>query len=652
MTRRSPHSDPLRWAGPLLVFLLALALFGALFLHFPVLYDTDSYYHLAIARVYASQGVVDTLPWARLSLLHEFGDKEVLFHLLLAPFAGSEGSGRPGSTAGGRWALALLNALVAAVLAALGMAAAGRWGLLVPLLVYGGSIDFLGRAIRLRPELLSLVLLLAAAWCASRRRFRLLGLVAALYALSYTAFHAFLGLAIGWFLVRLWARRRWEWGLVLYPVLGLGLGLVVHPHFPQNLVVWKVQSVDYFQHKEALNVGLEIGPHSAPDLVWLNLAWLLGLLALWRSGRSAGRPSGAVRDQPAADVFAVAAAAFGVLYLLMLRFSVYFIPFATLALLFELRRRGRLPGRSTALPWRGRMPLVLALAAALALGVPRAALLLDGLASARGPVEREDDWQAFGRRLPPGARVAAEWGSTHLYMFWAPQATFLNVLDPVFMNVRYPEAYRALRAIFEDREPDVPRALRQELASDYLALSLYHQPQSLLRRLAGDPRLRLRYRGYTLLYETVPGANAGFVVDWRVVPQGTRVPPAAAEIADLEAVPRPADPALQAVEGYVDAGHLAAGPADCVALVHVEETAEAATRLYQLAPYGPTRLWLDDELVIASGETPRAYLESATAVPLRLTPGSHRITVLTCPGRDGSGRSGFYLRHRPSGIDP
>ena len=83
--------------------------------------------------------------------------------------------------------------------------------------------------------------------------------------------------------------------------------------------------------------------------------------------------------------------------------------------------------------------------------------------------------------------------------------------------------------------------------------------------------------------------------------------------------------------------------------MHLEEVAEAATRLYELAPYGPTKLWLDDDLVLATGDTPRAYLGSGTIVPLRLEPGSHRITVLTCPGRDGSGRSGFYLRQTGPG---
>lgn len=639
-----------------MVFFLALILFGVLFQSLPVLYDTDSYYHLAIGRAYARHGVIDELPWARLSLLHELGDKELLFHLLLVPFTDSEGF----FTDGGRWALALLNALVAAALAGLGTAAIGRWGLLATLLVYGGSLDFLGRAIRLRPELLSLLLLLAAVVCAARGRYRLLGAVAALYALSYTAFHAFLGLTAAWFLHRWWIRRRASWALLLYPILGVGLGLVLHPHFPNNLVVWKVQSIDFFQSKTALNVGPEIGPHNAPNLVWLNLAWIVGLGALWACGKERSAEGAGSRDDTArndsdqnqrwADLLWIATAVFGLLYFLMLRFSIYFVPFATLAVFFELRRRGRLPGRWMALPGRGRLPVALAVVAALALGVPRAAGLLQGLAGGRGAIPREVEWRAFGESLPAGARVAAEWGSTNLYMFFAPQAAFLNVLDPVFMQVRYPDAYRALRGVFEDREPDVPGTLRAELASDYLALSRFHQPQELFARLSADPRLRLAYQGYTMLYEIVPGtddgADHGFVLDWRVVPKGSRLPPAEAEIVDLAPWPRAAEDELRAVEGYIDATRFAANPADCVAFVHRRSVAEPSVGVYEIASWGPTRLWVDDDLALSVGGTPRAILGAGVTFPLDLAPGDHRITVLTCPGRDGEERSGFYLLRR------
>ena len=636
------------WLGPAAFFVVTCLAFGMLFQSLPVLYDTDSYYHLAIGRAYDRHGIIDTLPWARFSLLNEFGDKEYLFHQLLAPFADTENP-----TAGGRWALALLNACVATLLALLGRAAIGPWGWLAPLLVYGGSLDFLGRMIRLRPEILSLLLMLVAMACVAKGRPRWLALVAALYTLGYTAFHAFLGLAGAWFLHRWWFRRRWDWALMLYPLLGVGLGLVLHPHFPQNLVVWKVQSFDFFQQKAQLDVGLEIGAHQAPDLLLLNLGWILALLALWRSAspapvrRQGSESRGTVESL--ADVTLVAAVLFGLLYLLMLRFSTYFLPFATLAVLAEMGRRRQAPGAWVRLPLRGRIPLVLALVAAGALGLPRAAHLLEGLASARGPISREADWQAFGSSLPPGAKVAADWGNTHLYMFYAPQAAFLNVLDPVFMQVRYPAAYKTLRSVLEGREPDIPVALVTELDSSFLALSRFHPHPELIRRLATDPRLRLRYQGYTLLYEIIPGANEAFVLDWHRIPQDAALPPTTDTAMAFPSLPRAEHPAVRSVEGFVSTRREDASGDDaepCEAFVHLLNVTEPDERIYELATLGPTKLWIDDRLVAGIEGSHRARLGQGVTFPISLTPGTHRFTVLTCTGQDDDSRRGFYLLER------
>ncbi|MEM6797678.1 MAG: hypothetical protein AAF725_27165, partial [Acidobacteriota bacterium] len=423
-----------------MIALVALSLFGALFAGLPVLYDTDSYFHLAIARVYATVGVVDELPWARYSLLREgFGDKEFLFHALTAPFA-AVWSG-PESTAG-RWALAFWNALIVGGLAAFGRLAAGRWGLALPLLVYLGSLDFLGRSIRLRPELFALVLVLAATWCVGRGRFRTLGLVTFVFALSYTAIHALLGLCGLWFLHGGLVRQSWRWPLVAYPTLGALLGLWVHPHFPHNLVVWKVQSLDFFVHKSSLDVGTEIGSHQPGELLGLNLAVLIALGAVWASRRARSEEPPA-DSSSMADAVGVAALVWCGLYALMLRFSTYAVPFLALAVLFELRRRNLEPSAWIRLPGTARrLPLALALAAALLLGGWRSASLLTGLAGARGEeLGREQDWARFGRSLPAGARVAAEWGAAHLYLWFAPQALYLNVLDPVFMAVHSPEEH-------------------------------------------------------------------------------------------------------------------------------------------------------------------------------------------------------------------
>jgi hypothetical protein len=176
------------WRLALGVLLGTFPLLLLVFSRFPLLYDTDAFYHLAIARAMAEHGFLHDLPWLRISALGPgFGDKELLFHVLLVPFAGWL---EP--LAAGHVALALFDAAVLATVAWIACRAVGLWGLLAPAWLAFGSLETSWRLVRLRPELLSLVLLLAALVAAGTRRYRLLGAIAAAYALAYTGFHALL----------------------------------------------------------------------------------------------------------------------------------------------------------------------------------------------------------------------------------------------------------------------------------------------------------------------------------------------------------------------------------------------------------------------------------------------------------------------------
>ena len=642
--RREP---PLRTRGRRLAPLAAAAAaFAAvLLLHAGghLLYDADAEYHLAIGRAYAERGLVDELPWARFSLMREgFGDKELLFHLLLAPFAAL-----PDPLAGGRLALALLWAALAAAVAGLATRAVGWWGALVPLWLVWASTEHAWRLVRLRPELLSLLLLLAALWAIARRRDLLLGLIALLYALSYTAFHAFLGVVVLASLACSWPRRRLEWRGPLWALLGVGLGLVVHPHFPHNLEVWVAQSVDFFRLKGRLDVGTEIRPNFTDVALMVNLGWLLGLAALWRSAVPGDPPT--EEEARAADAFGAAAAAFGLLYLLMSRFSLYAVPFATLWLLFELRRRGLVPGRWVRLPRRGRVPLAAALALALLVSLPEAVRQLRTFRerTAPGPGDaRLADRAALARALPAGARVAAPWRSTPIYMLAAPQALYLNVLDPVFMALPHPRAYELQRRVFDGTEPDVPLAAVAGLASEIVAFPRTEEHATLLARLAADPRARPLHQGLAVAFR-VDGAAAGFALDWRVVPAGAAMPPpAGAPIDAWPAWPRPplGSPA-RGVEGYVDARRETGGTAaGCVGFARIEETTAPVELDVELAPYGPMSVWLDGRPVASTGGAPRAVL-GGFRLPLALASGRHLIAVLTCPAGSPA-HVGFYWLER------
>lgn len=638
----------------------ALAFAGSLWLHAgSTLYDTDSYYHLAVARAYVQEGELDRAPGLRFSVLSDgFGDKEWLFHRLLALVASRGGTlaeiGPDDALVAGRLALSLLAGLAAALTAGLAVRPLGAWAVAVPFGLFYASTEFAWRTVRLRPELLALSLFLAAFWALGSRRPRLLGLVAFLFTLSYTAFHALLALVGLACLLIGWRERRWPWTALAYAGLGAGLGLVLHPHFPHNVEVWAVQNLQFFRLKDALDVGTEIRPNFTDVTLLVNLGWWLGLLALGRA--VVPRPAARGGDRRLADVLGVAAAVFGVLYLLMSRFSTYFVPVFTLWVLWELRSRGLRVGAWVRLPGRGRVPLAVALALCLLVSLPEARRQLATYRARTSPGPqhvRLADREAFSRALPADARVAADWGSTSTYLLWAPQGRYLNALDPVFMAVPYPERAAALSRILEGTEPDVPLTVVTALESEYLAFSPLKQGEAFKARMPADPRLEPLYRGYNSLYRVRP-APGPFVLDWRAVPAGTPLPvPPGRPLEGWLPYPRLEEPGTRRIEGWVDGDRILGGEGDCLALTRDEpgepdpESEEAGAR-WELAPHGPTALWVDGDLVVRVNGEMGSVLGRGVVVEARPGLGLRRMTVLTCRGgADGHrGRVGFYLLRR------
>jgi hypothetical protein len=616
-----------------LVFLGSALALHVLCARFPVLPDVDSYYHLAVARAYAEHGLSWRPGWARFSILGDgFGDKELLFHVLLMPLARLADP-----TRGGVIALALLGALIAAVLAHQATAAIGRWGLAVPLLVFGGAADFMLRTIRLRPELLSLLLILVAIPLASRRRPVLLGVVACLYALGYTAFQALLGLCLLFFVWTLWVERRPEWRVLVYPAIGVALGLLLHPQFPANVRVWLVQNVRFFARNETVDLGPEILPRTTRDTLLLNLGWWAGLLVLWRS-RTGTAPPG--EDHRLRDFTLLAAAAFGLLYVLAYRFIIYAVPLATLAIVRSMQAAGEAPGPFVRLPARGRIPFALAFPLCLLSGVPLVRLGLGRMEASMSRVWRPEmraDWEAFARAVPDGAKVAAPWAATEAFVFWAPHAAYLNVLDPLFMAARDAAAYRLYLDLFEGREADIPLMATARFDSEFWADD--GQYPFAKARLGADPRVAHLHDGITYLYRFLAGRNADFLLDWKVLPDGAPMPPPPDLVTDpaVPLYPRAATERERAVEGYVDARRL--GAAGCLGFARAEDVDRRTRLVLEVSPYGSAEVYVDDRPLAAIPSPRAAVLGRGVVLSLALDPGRHRLAVRTCPAE---GQVGFY----------
>jgi hypothetical protein len=620
---------------PALAFLVTLLVVAAVLSTTSNLYDGDSYYHLAVAREYWNGSLRDGLPWARLSILRRgFGDKELLFHVLLMPFARGAQTSAPG-----RVAVALLVALAAAAIASLAQRAVGRWAVVVPLGLFLGSADLASRLLRLRPESLSLVYMMAAVLLAAQRRFRWLGVVAAAWVLSHTSFHLMLVLCGAWLLHDAVRLRRWDSDLLGYPILGASAAILLHPHFPANVHTWWLQN--FTRYAQPLpDAGGEFQVTTLADALSLNGAWIVSLVLLHASRRRRADPFPEMETR-AAGYLLVGATVCGALTAFLPRFALYFVPLATLAFLFETRRRGH--GFSSRLQHPALRMVPLALALAVLAGplairnvlVIRYNLLVQGVLL-RG---REEDARTFAAKIPAAAKVASPWSETEYYVFWAPQGLYLNVLDPIFMAAWHPRAYQTQLALFDGREPDGPLAAATELDSDFIAMTrLGDRP--LASRLADDPRIERRHEGYDALYAIRPNANRGFVLDWRVSPTGA-LPSTAADLQAWPPYPLAATPRGREVEGFVDGRRLPGG--GCLVFSRLERVSEPLQRPYEFAPQGASALFIDGRAVVTVLGEPAAILGKGVVVPVALSPGIHLLSVRTCPAR---GYAGFYLLSR------
>src|SRR5205085_3622732 len=79
VTESTERSGLARFVIPA-VFVVSFFVFALLALRMRSLWDSDCYYHLAVARLYAQEGIAAIPPWGRFSLLSAGGDKEFLFH--------------------------------------------------------------------------------------------------------------------------------------------------------------------------------------------------------------------------------------------------------------------------------------------------------------------------------------------------------------------------------------------------------------------------------------------------------------------------------------------------------------------------------------------------------------------------------------------
>jgi hypothetical protein len=479
LERRETTAAPSRVRSAALAWnALALAAFVAVpawiqFTFLRVAEDGDTDYHLAVARLIRERGILHAFPWTPFSLLAEhYADKELLFHLLMVPFAHVTPATAASIT--GTIVGALMLGALFFVLTRERVSYAAIWAV-VPLLA---SSAFVYRFSLVRPHLLSIALALVVLWAASRERLRVLALASVVYPWAYVAWQLPVVLAILAEVARALTGRRPGWRGPAVALGAVAVGVALHPNASNLLRFNWVTLVDILlKNAWGARTGFELGDEfrSFTGAEWVTLLVPPTLMAVgavvlaWKRRREDVVPL----------AFALVATAFGLLTLRTARFAEYFVPFSVAAFaLVASRLGGRLDARKV---------LFGTLAICLAVTAKESYELLQRM-EAREPRLSGEEASAMRARIPPGAQVfTCEWGLTGTLMLALPERKFIVALDPTLFSVNDPALYELWYRLPREAPPQLAKTIRERFGARYVACLWDERFRAFFDRIAFEP---------------------------------------------------------------------------------------------------------------------------------------------------------------------
>ena len=455
----------------------------------PGLAGNDGYYHMKMGYLIRTEGLKPDFPYLPMTILNEeaYYDHHLLYHTFLALFAPVD----PAVDGG----IALTQGAKVANIIMPSLAFLAIWWLLrgqrVPFAAVWSigllavSEAFLYRMSMPRAQSMSLLLLALGLHWLLQGRYRLLIPLGFVYVWAYNAFPLLVVMAGVYAVAVFLLERRIAWQAILFPAIGIGLGLIINPYFPENIDF----IIGHFMPKlgeSATKVGNEWSPYRTWTLVENSgvalTAVLLGILALGWHEKRIGKNT-------------LTALGMTVLFGYMLfesrRFIEYFPPFALIFL--ALSAAPVLQGWLDL--WGKKRPSLHTLAP-IALAYPLFGTIKDGrdLVSNSKPADRYADATIWLHdNTPPGANIfQTDWDDFTRLFFYNTNAVYTAGLDPTFMELQDPDLFDEWVAITRGQVENPGAAIREKFGGEYIFSDLNHD--DFIAQAEADPSINEVFR--------------------------------------------------------------------------------------------------------------------------------------------------------------
>ena len=502
--------------GALVFSLFFLVLFTIQFAT-PNLAGNDGYYHIKLAYLMRTTGLMPEFHWLPLTILNvrDFVDHHFLYHILLMPF--TFGDLRIGAKLASVIFPALSFTLVWWVLRSQKVPYPALWAL--GLLVI--SEGFIYRMNMPRAQSLSLGMLVLALYLLLERKDRWLLPLGFLYVWLYNAFPLLLVVCLVYAVARWLDDRSLAWRPLLYAGLGITAGLVINPYFPENLFfIWHHISPKV-SDPTAIRVGSEWYPYDTAQLLDNSgpalIAFISGAFALGLGRRRMG-------VNTATALFL--AVFFGILLFQSRRFVEYFPPFALIFLAFAaaplIKSFLEVPAFSIR-PERKDQPLLWRFwhnpkpRSLLLPGVFLVLLLAFGWLTYPAATEDMLKTKPYRRyaaaaqwleeNSPPGSLVyQTDWDDFPRLYFYNSHNTYTVGLDPTYLQLADPDLYELWDDISKGREDDLSGLIANTFGGTFVFSDLKHE--AFLEQAEEDSALAEVYRDeFGVIFQVKDGSS-------------------------------------------------------------------------------------------------------------------------------------------------
>lgn len=485
----------------MIVFAIFIGFMAAVQFASPDLPDNDGYYHIRLAELMRTQGLKPDFPWLPLSVLNEreFSDHHFLFHVALIPFTFGD------LRLGAKWAsvifagLAFLSVWWLFYRQKVPYASLWAFGLLAI------SEAFIYRMSITRAQSLSLAFLALGLNLLLSRQYRWMLPFSFAYVWLYNAFPLVLLLVASYTLAVLLLERRLELKPALFAGLGLILGVIVNPYFPDNFIFLLRHLAPKLAETTAVSVGSEWYPYTTLQLLQNSplamLAFLAGVIALGLNNRR--------MDVPTATSFFMTAL-FGLMLFQSRRFIEYFPPFALIFCAFAwkpliesylLKRKMEQSDVSPAPAGKNKaVHTLITWIPAIALGVILLAGMVLTMRDARASLRTSKPYALFAgssawlkSNTVEGERVfQTDWDDFPRLFYYNSRNTYLIGLDPTYMQIYNPALYDQWVKITRGEVEQPARLIHDRFGSSYVVSDLRHE--DFIRQAKADPAMQEVYR--------------------------------------------------------------------------------------------------------------------------------------------------------------